>query len=91
MFLAILEVWGLEWTLFKSSLLRLRVIGIILILLGITIRILSRKALGKQFSAHVETSDEHTLITEGIYRRLRHPAYLGLLCLFFGYSPGSWQ
>ena len=69
------------------------VIGILLILLGITIRILSRKALGKQFSVHVETSDEHTLITEGIYRRLRHPAYLGLLCFFWGDSLalGSWD
>lgn len=92
MFLAILDVWSLEWTLFKSPLLGLRVTGILLILIGITIRILSRKALGKQFSVHVETSDEHTLITEGIYRRLRHPAYLGLLCLFLGIplALGSW-
>jgi len=92
MFLAILDVWGLEWTLFKSPLLGLRIVGILLILLGITIRILSRKILGKQFSVHVETSDEHTLITEGIYRRLRHPAYLGLLCLFLGIplALGSW-
>jgi len=92
MFLAILDVWGLEWTLFKSPLLGLRIIGILLILLGITFRILSRKVLGRQFSVHVETSDEHTLITEGIYRRLRHPAYLGLLCLFLGIplALGSW-
>jgi protein-S-isoprenylcysteine O-methyltransferase Ste14 len=92
MFLAIFDVWGLEWTLFKRPLLGLRLVGILLIILGIGIRILSRKALGKQFSVHVETSDEHTLITEGIYHRLRHPAYLGLLCLFLGIplALGSW-
>ena len=92
MFLAIFDAWGLEWTLFKNPHLGLRVIVTLLILLSITIRILSRKALGKQFSVYVETSDEHTLITEGIYRHLRHPAYLGLLFLFLGVplALGSW-
>ncbi|MDZ7721816.1 MAG: isoprenylcysteine carboxylmethyltransferase family protein [candidate division KSB1 bacterium] len=39
---------------------------------------------------HVETSDTHELVTRGIYKTVRHPAYLGLSCLFIG-IPLSWE
>lgn len=41
---------------------------------------------------HVATSEKHQLVTNGIYQSVRHPAYLGLLCLFLGIplSMGSW-
>ena len=92
MILSILDVWGPGWTAFNSPLWGLRVSGILLIIAGITARFLSRKALGKQYSVHVETSEEHKLVTDGIYKHLRHPAYLGLLCLFVGIplAMGSW-
>ncbi len=56
------------------------------------IRFLARKELGKEYSVHVQTSPEHQLITTGIFRSMRHPAYLGLLLLFLGIplSQGSW-
>lgn len=90
--LSILDVWGPGWTAFNAPFAGLRILGIFLILTGLGARFLSRKALGKQYSVHVETSEEHQLVTQGIYKHLRHPAYLGLLCLFVGIplAIGSW-
>lgn len=92
MILSILDVWGPGWTAFNAPFAGLRILGILLILTGLGARFLSRKALGKQYSVHVETSEEHQLVTRGIYKHLRHPAYLGLLCLFMGIplAIGSW-
>lgn len=91
--LSILDVWGPGWSAFNSPLWGLRIFGIFSIVIGISARFLSRKALGEQYSVHVETSEEHRLITGGIYQHLRHPAYLGLLCLFVGIplAMGSWS
>lgn len=89
---SLLDAWNLELSLFKQPLLVLRVLGMMLIMSGLAARYLSRKALGTQYSVFVETSSEHRLVTDGIYRKVRHPAYLGLLCLFVGIPlcEGSW-
>jgi protein-S-isoprenylcysteine O-methyltransferase len=41
---------------------------------------------------HIETSATHKLVRTGIYRVVRHPAYLGLVSVFLGIplSEGSW-
>ena len=89
---AIVDIWGIQLTTFTQLLWGLRAAGVALSAVGLVIRFIARRDLGKQYSVHVETSDEHQLITEGIYSKLRHPAYLGLLCLFIGIplSLGSW-
>ena len=38
-------------------------------------------ALGKFFTVDVEISDQHKLKTEGIYKMVRHPSYLGLILI----------
>jgi len=81
---SIIDAWGIQLTTFTQLLWGLRVGGVALSAAGLVIRFIARRDLGEQYSVHVETSDEHQLITEGIYRTLRHPAYLGLLCLFIG-------
>lgn len=89
---SVLDVWNLKWTIFGTPLWILRGLGTFLITSGLVIRFLARLALGKQYSVHVETSDSHQLIRMGIYKVIRHPAYLGLLCLLLGIplSMGSW-
>ena len=92
MIYAILDAWSLEWTTFEASLWSLRMLGITLTGLGLVFRFLARSALGKHYSVHVATSERHELVTNGIYGLIRHPAYLGLLCLFLGIPlcEGSW-
>lgn len=52
--------------------------------IGVSIRIVARRTLGKHFSSGLKMSQEQELIEHGIYRHVRHPAYLGSLLL----SPG---
>jgi len=42
--------------------------------------------LGRQFSVEVSIQREHVLITNGLYRHLRHPRYLGVLTFSLGIS-----
>jgi protein-S-isoprenylcysteine O-methyltransferase Ste14 len=89
---SILDAWRMNLTVFNRPNLFLRILGVLLTISGLIIRFLARKDLGKEYSVQVETYDQHKLITDGIYKTLRHPAYLGLLCLFLGIplSEGSW-
>lgn len=75
-----------HWTTVGPGLGPARWIGVPLVLAGIAIRIVARLTLGKHFSGHVQTTQGHRLITTGIYRSIRHPAYLGYLCLLLGFS-----
>jgi protein-S-isoprenylcysteine O-methyltransferase Ste14 len=40
--------------------------------------------IGKNFSARVKPNIDHFLVSNGIYKFIRHPRYLGLLLLHFG-------
>ena len=41
--------------------------------------------LGKRFSGLVAIQPGHTLVTDGIYARIRHPSYLGLIVSSLGW------
>jgi isoprenylcysteine carboxyl methyltransferase (ICMT) family protein YpbQ len=65
------------------------VLGLIIILLGLTLRILAIQTLGSMWTFHVALLEEHKYIDTGIYRYVKHPAYLGNiyiigLALIFG-------
>ena len=89
---SLLDAWYWRWTTFGRPFWVVRGIGMLGVAGGIAIRILARRALGKQYSVRVETSDAHRLVTGGMYEVIRHPAYLGLVCLLLGIplSEGSW-
>lgn len=53
-------------------------------LLGLLIRILSMRSLGRFYSTVLFVENEQPLITKGIYGRIRHPIYSGDLLLYFG-------
>ncbi|MDI6782583.1 MAG: isoprenylcysteine carboxylmethyltransferase family protein [bacterium] len=85
-FFSFLDATVFRWTTVGSSLSSLRYAGIPFVLVGFAIRVVSRLKLGKHFSGHVQTIEGHRLITTGIYSSIRHPLYLGYLCLLLGFS-----
>jgi protein-S-isoprenylcysteine O-methyltransferase Ste14 len=87
---SILDSQNTHWT--TDTLMKgLRWIGVPLILIGLLTRIQARRTLKQQYSALVKTSASHRLVTCGIYARVRHPAYLGLLLLTIGIPISLWS
>lgn len=69
--------------------------GILLMAFGTFVRLRCYEALGSLFTFDLCLKPEHRLVTSGPYRFVRHPAYLGSLCLmvgltFVGLTRGGW-
>jgi protein-S-isoprenylcysteine O-methyltransferase Ste14 len=62
----------------------LQIIGVGLTVLGLIIAIIARKTLSDNWSSDIEFKKNHKLITEGIYRYIRHPIYTGIICMGLG-------
>jgi protein-S-isoprenylcysteine O-methyltransferase Ste14 len=80
-----LDATTFHWTTIDPPVSAVRWLGVPLLLVGYGVRIVSRVTLGKQFSGYVQTAKGHQLVTSGIYSQIRHPAYLGFLCLLLGF------
>ncbi len=63
-----------------------RWVGFVLAALGMGLIIWSGLALGKLYSPEVTIQKEHHLITDGPYRYIRHPRYVGGMTLGIGLS-----
>ena len=63
-----------------------RWIGVVLYIVGGVLRIWPVFVLGKRFSGLVAIQLGHTLVTDGIYRRIRNPSYLGLIVNSVGWA-----
>ena len=64
----------------------LRWMGVVLFALGGTLRMWPVFVLGRRFSGLVAIQPGHELVTDGIYRYIRHPSYLGLLVNALGWA-----
>jgi protein-S-isoprenylcysteine O-methyltransferase Ste14 len=64
----------------------LRWLGVFLFAAGGALRIWPVFVLGNRFSGLVAIQPGHTLVTNGIYKIIRHPSYLGLLVSAFGWG-----
>jgi protein-S-isoprenylcysteine O-methyltransferase Ste14 len=58
--------------------------GIFIMLLGISIRIIAAITLGRFYTRTLRKTDNHELISTGIYKYVRHPGYLGTILLNIG-------
>ncbi len=63
-----------------------RWVGATLFIAGGALRIWPVFVLGKRFSGLVAIQPGHALVTDGIYRTLRNPSYLGLLINALGWA-----
>jgi len=52
-------------------------IGSSLLLIGLLLRILAIISLGRMWTYRVAILEHHTVVNTGIYKYLRHPAYIG--------------
>jgi len=59
-------------------------IGLSVTALGVGIAIWARFSLGANWSSVVTLKKDHELIRAGLYRRIRHPIYTGILVAAFG-------
>jgi protein-S-isoprenylcysteine O-methyltransferase Ste14 len=68
-------------------------IGLAIAFIGLAIAFWARYLLGANWSATVQQKSEHTLITAGPYKFVRHPIYSGLLLMFSGHAliVGDWR
>lgn len=63
-----------------------RWIGVALYAVGGVLRLWPVFVLGRRFSGLVAIQPGHELVTDGIYRTVRNPSYLGLLVLSLGWA-----
>ena len=71
------------WTIDGDT---VRWIGVILYASGGALRLWPVFVLGRRFSGLVAIQPGHTLVTDGIYRSIRNPSYLGMLVLSLGWA-----
>lgn len=60
--------------------------GFPLVIGGLLIRWIAILQLGKSFTVDVAITDKAALKTDGIYSRVRHPSYSGLLLIISGFG-----
>lgn len=65
---------GVRWT------------GVALFAIGGALRIAPVFILGRRFSGLVAIQKNHVLVTDGLYRVIRNPSYLGLLVMLAGWA-----
>jgi protein-S-isoprenylcysteine O-methyltransferase len=75
------------WTRAIGSLKLQLILGLLLVIVGQTVRSLAMAHAGSNFNHTVQVvhKDGHTMVTDGVYRILRHPSYFG----FFWWSIGT--
>ena len=71
------------WTIDGDT---VRYLGLALFVVGSLLRLAPVFVLGRRFSGLVAIQEGHELVTDGFYRVIRHPSYLGLLLAQFGWD-----
>jgi protein-S-isoprenylcysteine O-methyltransferase Ste14 len=66
--------------------------GLFMLGFGMLGRMYSIRMLGRMFTVNVNVSNNHRLVKTGIFKYIRHPAYLGVIISFvgFGLSLNNW-
>jgi len=59
-------------------------LGAALATAGYLIRVVAMQTLGEFFTATLRMRENHRVVSEGIYRQIRHPGYLGTILFFAG-------
>lgn len=81
-----------EWGRMDFSDVNFTAISLVVFWFGVLFRWYAIATLGNWFTVNVAVQPGHKLVRSGPYRRLRHPAYTGLLIIFLsaGLSTAGW-
>ncbi|MEM7125973.1 MAG: protein-S-isoprenylcysteine O-methyltransferase [Chloroflexota bacterium] len=60
------------------------IVGVLVMATGLWLFWRSHADLGQNWSVSLEIRDEHTLVTNGVYQRVRHPMYSAIWLLALG-------
>jgi protein-S-isoprenylcysteine O-methyltransferase Ste14 len=60
------------------------IVGLVAIVCGLLFRWIAIFSLKRQFTVDVAIREDHRIVSEGVYRFVRHPAYAGSLLSFLG-------
>ena len=64
------------------------VLGCAVGVMGVALRWWTIRTLGKQFTRNLQIAEDHRVVVEGPYRRIRHPSYSGAILMFAGVGLG---
>jgi protein-S-isoprenylcysteine O-methyltransferase Ste14 len=85
-YMPILDRYSWQVLVLNSKLEYFYVVGLVTFAAGITIRAFAAKQLGKYFTHELQVVPNQKVISSGLYKYVRHPAYLGTLMLVVGFS-----
>lgn len=60
--------------------------GLLIIIIGMAVRLMAVKQLGRFFTVDVTIRQDHQIMKKGLYKYVRHPSYSGSLLSFVGYG-----
>ena len=62
----------------------LSIVGFVMVVLGLVLHIYAFNKLGRSYSDDIVIKKNHKLVTDGLYKYIRHPVYLGIFFVLFG-------
>lgn len=68
---------SIETVYFMGNCTIFLIVGSILVVFGMFLRIAAIKSLGKLWSYQIRIYEKHYIVTTGVYKYFRHPAYIG--------------
>jgi protein-S-isoprenylcysteine O-methyltransferase Ste14 len=71
----------------------IRWLGLLIMFLSLVLRFWSMRVLGQYYTRTVRVSDTQAIISQGPYRVIRHPGYLGTIFVWirFALAVGNWM
>jgi protein-S-isoprenylcysteine O-methyltransferase Ste14 len=66
--------------------------GLLIMVFGLGLRFWSMQVLGKYYTRTLRVAEKQVIVMQGPYRVIRHPGYLGTICVWIGFALalGNW-
>jgi len=84
LFVLILSVFQIGTIEYKEEYQMIRIAGLCFYLIFSWVQVWATKVLGKNYSQYVVVRKDHSLITSGLFKFIRHPQYASQFLMDFG-------